>query len=156
VPGGRPSKLTPEIAERIVAAVGVGAPLRLAAAHGGIGERTLHRWLAAGEQSSRGAYRQFWQRVEAARAGYFVEMGEIVKTDAVADARTALAAMGRLYAADLAPPKRVEVSGELQIRDDEAALRVLLLDRDWCERTQEILATQPGDNGAHAPLHSDR
>jgi hypothetical protein len=34
---GRPSKLTPEVREAIVRAIGAGAPLEIAAAHAGIG-----------------------------------------------------------------------------------------------------------------------
>jgi hypothetical protein len=47
-PGGRPSKLTPETAERIIGYVEQGNYLKIAALASGVHEATLHRWLAAG------------------------------------------------------------------------------------------------------------
>jgi transposase-like protein len=42
---GRPSKLTDETKERILAAIRYGASKKLAAEYAGISESTLHRWL---------------------------------------------------------------------------------------------------------------
>jgi transposase-like protein len=47
--GGRPSKLTPEVVDRVVQAVEAGASVGLAAAHAGIAQSTLFKWLADGE-----------------------------------------------------------------------------------------------------------
>lgn len=52
-PGGRPSKLTDERADTILQAVEQGSYLKVAAAAAGVGEATLHRWLADGVTAQR-------------------------------------------------------------------------------------------------------
>jgi hypothetical protein len=158
MPGGRPSKLTPEIAARVVEAVEAGASLRVAAAHGGIAQSTLFLWLARGEEE--GAPREFSEfseRVGAARSGLFVRLGQAAIAGAMNDPRLALSSMRALFAADLDPPRLgVEVSGSLAVHHDDPGLAALLLDPEWCERTQAVLATAPGlvdENGARPPLH---
>src|SRR6266542_3709738 len=47
--GGRPSKLTPELAERLCGLVGTGALLKDVAAACEVGEATVHEWMARGE-----------------------------------------------------------------------------------------------------------
>ena len=61
---GRPTRLKPEVADAIVAAVAQGASLTQAAAWNGIGLRTLHNWLARGRAEPHG---QLLGRIEAAR-----------------------------------------------------------------------------------------
>ena len=46
---GRPSKLTPELAERLCGYLGSGALLKDPAAACGVGEATVHEWIARGE-----------------------------------------------------------------------------------------------------------
>lgn len=52
---GRPFKLTPEVKEILLEAIGVGAPIRSACAVAGVAEPTFHQWLqrARGEHPSR-------------------------------------------------------------------------------------------------------
>jgi transposase len=64
----RPDKLTPEVAQRIVDAIRVGATVELAAAAAGVGIRTLYRWKKRGETSTSGKYWEFWERVKKAAA----------------------------------------------------------------------------------------
>jgi hypothetical protein len=61
---GRPTRLTPEVADAIVAAVAQGATLTQAAAWTGIGLRTLHDWLERGRAEPHG---QLVARIEASR-----------------------------------------------------------------------------------------
>ena len=49
--GGRPSKLTPEVQEKIVTAIRAGNYAQVAAVYAGIGERTFYRWMERGEKS---------------------------------------------------------------------------------------------------------
>src|SRR4051794_21483658 len=66
----RPTKLTDEAQDRIVAALRVGNTIEAAAAAAGIDARTFRRWMARGA-SSRAAdaeYRAFREAVERARA----------------------------------------------------------------------------------------
>jgi transposase-like protein len=51
--GGRPSKLTEERADAILQSVEQGSYLKVAALSAGVGESTLHRWLANGVEAQR-------------------------------------------------------------------------------------------------------
>ena len=62
--GGRPCKLTPEVAKAICDALRAGATQRMAADFAGVGERTMHAWLA----SKAPAFQQFQQDVKGATA----------------------------------------------------------------------------------------
>jgi hypothetical protein len=64
---GRPSKLTAEIHEGIVAKVHAGAFPYVAAQAMGVSPRTFYRWMSDGEAGRR-PFRQFWQDVRAAAA----------------------------------------------------------------------------------------
>ena len=64
---GRPSKLSPEIQERICSALRDGNYESAAAAAGGVGSSTFHRWLERGCAAKSGPYREFWVAVTRAR-----------------------------------------------------------------------------------------
>ena len=64
--GGRRTKLTPEVREKVVSAIRAGNYANVAAEYAGIGERTFYRWLQRGQAANRGIYRQFWQAVKKA------------------------------------------------------------------------------------------
>ena len=68
MPGGRPSKLTPEIQDRIVAAIRAGNYVETAARHAGIDPATFYRWMERGAKERSGKYREFRKAVEKARA----------------------------------------------------------------------------------------
>jgi hypothetical protein len=121
MPGGRPSKLRPEVAERIIEAVEAGASLRVTAAYAGIAQSTLLAWLAkAEEDGARGEFVEFSERVGAARSGLFVRLGQTAIAGAMKDPRLALSSMRALFAADLDPPRvGVEVSGQLAVHHDD-------------------------------------
>lgn len=65
---GRKSALTPETADRIEAAIKAHAPLNDAARHGGVSPATFFRWMAEGEQAQSGQKREFYERMERAKA----------------------------------------------------------------------------------------
>ena len=64
---GRPSKLSPEIQERICSALRGGNYESAAAAAGGVGSSTFHRWMERGRTAGSGQYRDFWVAVTRAR-----------------------------------------------------------------------------------------
>jgi hypothetical protein len=65
----RPTKLTPEVQDRIVAALRAGNYQETAAVYGGIDERTFYRWMEQGAlDDADDIYRQFRQAVEKAKA----------------------------------------------------------------------------------------
>ena len=67
---GRPSKLTPELSNRIVKAIQAGNYAQVAARHAGIGESTFYRWLQQGqadaEANRKTSFRDFWEAVKRA------------------------------------------------------------------------------------------
>jgi transposase-like protein len=81
--GGRPSKLTPEVRERVVRAIERGALLETAAAAAGVHRDTLHHWLRRGARESRGTYREFSDAVLRATAELEEKMAGVVTTAAL-------------------------------------------------------------------------
>ena len=67
-PGGRPTKLTSEVQEKIVQALAAGNYLETAAAYAGVHRFTLHRWLKLGANAKSGRHRQFCDAVQTAMA----------------------------------------------------------------------------------------
>lgn len=65
---GRPTKLTPEIQERILLYLSTGAYLETAASACGIHRDTLHSWLSRGAAAKKGVYHEFSIKAEAAMA----------------------------------------------------------------------------------------
>jgi transposase len=70
---GRKTKLTKQVQQKIVDAVRAGNYLEVAAAYAGVGENTLHEWIARGEgrdthRSKTALYTDFAEAVKMARA----------------------------------------------------------------------------------------
>jgi transposase len=65
---GRPSKLTPEVQERIISAIRAGNYASVAAAYAGVGERTFYTWMEKGESQPSGKYAQFRHAVKSAES----------------------------------------------------------------------------------------
>jgi len=79
---GRPTKLTPEVADKICQAIAGGNYREVAAAWAGIGERTLREWMQRGE-SPRSRYHDFRRRVlEAEQAAEIRAVGLIMASAA--------------------------------------------------------------------------
>src|SRR5947199_10829600 len=62
----RPTKLTPEVTERIVQAVKAGNYVHVAAQAAGISPSTFYRWMERGERESDGIYAEFYTAVRRA------------------------------------------------------------------------------------------
>lgn len=65
---GRPSKLTPELQERIISAIRAGNYMETAAAYAGISKDTLYRWLKQGARAKSGPYKRFSDAIAQAMA----------------------------------------------------------------------------------------
>ncbi len=65
---GRPTKLTPEVRDRIVQAIKAGNYMETAAAYAGISKDTLYTWLRRGASEADGAYAEFAAAVDQALA----------------------------------------------------------------------------------------
>lgn len=68
---GRPSKLTPEVQEKICHAIREGNYYEAACAYAGIGYSTFRMWMVKGEKAKSGKYREFVEAVK--RAEYEAE-----------------------------------------------------------------------------------
>ncbi len=110
-PPGRPSKLTPAVAERAVEAARAGATMADCAGYAGIGVRTLQRWLAEAErEDAEPRFGRFGAAFARARAELVLELSDCVRAGAKDDPRLAVALLKILE--DRQPPAaRVEVSG---------------------------------------------
>ncbi len=89
MPGGRPSKLTPERQERIVELIRAGNYMEIAAQAAGIDVSTLYRWLQRGEKARSGKYRQFRDAVMRARVEAEARAVVVVQKAALDDWRAA-------------------------------------------------------------------
>ena len=65
---GRPTKLTPEVQERIVQALRAGNYQETAAAYAGIGESTFYEWMERGRDEPGSVYSEFVEAVTKAKA----------------------------------------------------------------------------------------
>ena len=68
---GRPSKLTPEVQEKICQAIRAGNYYEAACAYGGIAYSTFREWMVRGEKDKSGKYREFLEAIK--RAEYEAE-----------------------------------------------------------------------------------
>lgn len=62
-----PSRLTPSIEAKILSVLQTGVSIKTAAAHVGLAERTVQRWVARGRDAKTGKYRDFALAVDKAR-----------------------------------------------------------------------------------------
>jgi hypothetical protein len=70
----RPTKLTPEIVDKICLAIRIGNHAKVAAALAGIGETTYYKWLEkADEPNAKKEYREFRESIERAEAEAEIE-----------------------------------------------------------------------------------
>jgi hypothetical protein len=95
--GGRPSKLTPEVQEKIVTAIRAGNYAQVAAVYAGITERTYYRWMELGDQARGGRYLQFFQAVKAAEGEAEVRAVAIIQKKMTGDWRAAMAYLERKH-----------------------------------------------------------
>ena len=63
---GRRSKLTPEVHDKIVAAIRAGNYAKVAAEYAGISERTFYTWIQRGSEETDGIYTRFAEAVQRA------------------------------------------------------------------------------------------
>jgi hypothetical protein len=80
----RPTKLTPEVEERITTAIRAGNYQETAALYAGISETTFYRWMESGlsDEPENQQYRQFREAVEKAKAA--AEIRDVVLIDKAA------------------------------------------------------------------------
>jgi hypothetical protein len=93
----RPSKLTPEVQERIVAAVRAGNFYGPAAESAGISEATFYRWMKNGREAASGIQRDFYLAVRKAEADLEVEIVARLRKAAIEEWRAGLTLLERRH-----------------------------------------------------------
>jgi len=86
---GRPTKLTPELIERVAAVVRAGNYLDTAARYCGVSKQDFYTWLKRGHSQKRGIYRQFLDALEKAQAAADVRDHALIAKAAEKDWRAA-------------------------------------------------------------------
>ena len=66
--GGRPTRISPEIQEKIVTAIKAGNYAEVSARYAGIGKTTFYRWMKRGRAAKSGQFREFWDAIKDAEA----------------------------------------------------------------------------------------
>ncbi len=75
---GRRSKLTPEVHDALVNSIRLGASLKIATDHAGIGPTTFHSWMARGDREP-GRFRDFRDDIQKARAQCGIDALEAIQ-----------------------------------------------------------------------------
>jgi len=108
---GRPTKLTPEVQDRIIQALKAGNYVETAAEYAGIGKTTFYRWMEQGKQASRGIYREFRDAVMRARAEAEARNVAIIQQAAPDDWRAAAWWLERAFPDRWGARQKLEHSG---------------------------------------------
>ncbi|MGH2966122.1 MAG: transposase [Solirubrobacterales bacterium] len=77
----RPTKLTPEVKQRIVKAVRAGNYAETSARSAGVSSATYYRWMKRGERESKGIYHDFFEEVKRAEAEAEVHAVAVIRRE---------------------------------------------------------------------------
>lgn len=83
MPGGRPTKLTPELQTQVVQAIAAGNYMETAAQYVGVNKVSLYAWLKRGNRQKKGPYREFLNAVKKALAQAEIRDVAIISTAAM-------------------------------------------------------------------------
>jgi len=93
----RPTKLTPEASQRIVAAIRAGNYAEVAATAAGISPSTFYRWIERGQKQRSGIHRDFSEAVRKAEGEAEVEAVARVRKAMPSDWRACMTYLERRY-----------------------------------------------------------
>jgi Transposase len=117
----RPTKLTPEVAERIITAIRAGNYAERAARAAGISPATYYRWMKRGERESKGIHHDFCEAVRSAEAEAEVYAVAIIRKAMPDDWRSAAHYLERRYPARWRRHETREHTGEGRITTEHLA-----------------------------------
>jgi hypothetical protein len=109
---GRPSKLTSEVADRIISSIKSGNFRNTAARWAGIGERTMRDWMTRGEAHPKSPFGSFRRRVMEAEKAAEMRCVAIVMKAAANDAKHAEWWLERKYPQRWGRKQRHEITGK--------------------------------------------
>jgi transposase-like protein len=108
----RPTKLSPELQQRIVQALSAGAYVETAAAMAGVSKQTLYSWLKRGADQAQGPFREFLDAVEKAQAEAEVRDIALIAKAAQTQWQAAAWRLERKFPEKWGRKTRVEHTGE--------------------------------------------
>ena len=108
----RPTKLTPEVKDRILQAVRAGNYAEAASRSAGIAPSTFYRWLDRGSSEEHGIYRDFRDAIQRAEAEAEVHAVALVRRAMNADWRAALSYLERRHPARWRRHHSTELTGK--------------------------------------------
>ena len=111
-PGGRPTKLTPEVQATIVNALAAGTYLETAASAAGVERHTLNAWLKNGAQCKSGVQREFSTAIKKALASAELRFGATIAIASQSQWQAAAWMLERRYPARWGRIERHEMTGE--------------------------------------------
>jgi transposase len=137
---GRPTKLTPEIQDKIIDAIQAGNYQDAAARYAGIDPATYYRWMSKGEDPD-SPYSEFREAIERAKAAAEVESVAIIKL-AARDGTWQAAAwwLERTRPQKFGRKERYEVTGA-----EGGNLQVNVSMQDLEEKVSRILDARKGE-----------
>ena len=110
---GAPSKLTPEVTEKICEAARLGLKWASCARYAGVSPSTLEHWRRLGLEQKSGQYLRFLRTIEAARAeGEMHHAKVILSAAAKGDWKASETALRLMYGYET--PSKLSINGELR------------------------------------------
>ena len=141
---GRNPKLTPEVQEKIVAAIRSGNYANVSAEYAGISERTFYNWLQWGREREEEPYLQFMQAVKRAEREAEVRAVAIIQRLMVDNWQAAMTYLERKHPDCWGRRDRLKI--DLDPR--EALAELLSLDTNDLDAAIQSAARQPVSEGS--------
>lgn len=111
---GRPSKLTPEVQERVCHALERGNFRSVAARYAGISPRTLREWMATGESNPDSPEGNFRRAVMGAEVAAETKLVEAIMLAAESDPRHGQWLLAHRHSSRWADKRNLKLSGEVR------------------------------------------
>ncbi len=117
--GGRPTKLTPEVQERIVSAIRAGNYAQVAARYAGIGETTYYEWMKRGRAARSGKFAEFQKAIKKAEGEAEVRCVALIHKHMEGNWQAAMTYLERKFPDRWARTNRIKVDlNSLEILQD--------------------------------------
>jgi hypothetical protein len=143
----RPTKLTPEIKQKLVLAVQAGNYRDAAAGYAGIAPATFYNWLERGRKAKRGPFVELLEAIALAEADAEARIVLSIRTKIPDDPNLGLRFLERRYAARWSQRSQVTHAGEMGVRHEPPLAERLAGNPDALHRYNDFLAALTAGNG---------
>ena len=150
---GRPTRLTAKVQEDFCNAVSRGVTIQSAAAHAGVYQEIVNRWLARGALAKGGHYRAFRLAYERAWAEFELRNADAINKAALVDWKAGLAVLERRMPKDWGRTDKTQLTGAdgapLKIDIDAEIGHHVIADDEAIRIANDLLARlcRPADSG---------